>query len=175
MKPDKWTEDGFTFPPTEDQRCSEANCYSHNFEYSASNDQIEECFKKNPHRIQNNLNIQALTKISTSCSQSIKHICTVNSLTKYSSWISRNGVVNTYWSGSRNSSDTGCQCSIDGNCVEDSICNCDSMRPNQVDDGILTDKNSLPIKSLRYGGAYASISSVEYTLGPLVCSGKGRV
>ena len=116
-----------------------------------------------------------MTNISTNCSQSIKHICTVNSLTKYSSWISRNGVVNTYWSGTRNPSDTGCQCSIDGNCVEDSICNCDSMRPNQIDDGILTDKSSLPVKSLRYGGSYASISSVKYVLGPLVCTGKERV
>ena len=41
LKPSQWTEEGFTFPPTEDQRCSEANCYSHSFEYKASNDQIE--------------------------------------------------------------------------------------------------------------------------------------
>ena len=41
MKPKEWTEEGFTFPPTEDQRCSEPNCFTHSFEYSASNQQIE--------------------------------------------------------------------------------------------------------------------------------------
>ena len=41
MKPKQWTEDGFSFPPSEDKRCSEANCYTHSFEYSASDDQIQ--------------------------------------------------------------------------------------------------------------------------------------
>ena len=41
LKPSQWTQGGYTFPPTEGQRCSEANCYTHNFEYSASNDQIK--------------------------------------------------------------------------------------------------------------------------------------
>ena len=41
LKLDQWTPEGYTFPPTEDQRCSEANCFTHNFEYSASNDQIK--------------------------------------------------------------------------------------------------------------------------------------
>ena len=45
IKPAQWTEDGFTFPPTEDQRCSEANCFTHDFEYSASNDQIKVVIK----------------------------------------------------------------------------------------------------------------------------------
>ena len=41
LKPDQWKQEGFTFPPTEDQRCKEANCFTHNFEYSASTDQIK--------------------------------------------------------------------------------------------------------------------------------------
>ena len=45
LKPDQWNQEGYSFPPTEDQRCSEANCFTHNFEYSASNDQIKERFK----------------------------------------------------------------------------------------------------------------------------------
>ena len=87
--------------------------------------------------------------------------------------------MNTYWSGARNASETGCQCYSDGNCAEalngDSVCNCDLMRADLVDEGILTDKNALPVKSLRYGGAYTRISSVAYVLGPLACSGKARV
>ena len=101
----------------------------------------------------------------------------MNPLTKYSSWINRDGVENTYWSGTRNSSETGCQCSIDGTCAEalnsDAICNCDTIGADLVDKGTLTDKNSLPVKSLRYGGAMTKFSSVKYILGPLVCSGKG--
>ena len=43
MKPKQWNEDGFIFPPTEDKRCSEANCFAHSFEYFASDDQIQVC------------------------------------------------------------------------------------------------------------------------------------
>ena len=41
LRPMEWNQNGFTFPETEDQRCSEANCFTHSFEYSASNQQIE--------------------------------------------------------------------------------------------------------------------------------------
>ena len=41
LKPEQWTEKGFIFPSTEDQRCSEPKCFTHNFEYSASDQQIE--------------------------------------------------------------------------------------------------------------------------------------
>ena len=120
-----------------------------------------------------------MADISTNCSQSIKHTCTVNPLTKYASWINRDEVVNTYWSGSRDSSETGCQCSIDGTCAEalnsDSICNCDTFGADVTDEGILTDKDSLPVKSLRYGGSGTRISSIKYILGPFACNGKVRV
>lgn len=122
--------------------------------------------------------IKALADISTNCSQSIKHTCTVNPLTKYSSWINRYGVVNTYWSDTKDPSETGCQCSIDGTCAEalnsDAICNCDTYGADVIDEGVLTDKDSLPVKSLRYGGSLTRISSVRYILGPLLCSGKAR-
>ena len=45
LKPDQWKPEGYIFPPTEDQRCSGANCFIHNFEYSASTDQIKVRFK----------------------------------------------------------------------------------------------------------------------------------
>ena len=47
MKPKQWNEDGFIFPPTEDKRCSEANCFVHSFEYFASDDQIQVCHDMN--------------------------------------------------------------------------------------------------------------------------------
>ena len=102
-----------------------------------------------------------------------------NHPTGYSSWEDRNGVINNYWSGSRNASDTGCQCSLDGTCAKtrniDPVCNCDTFGANLVDDGNLTDKDSLPVKSLKYGASVTPYSNIKYILGPLVCSGKGRV
>ena len=87
--------------------------------------------------------------------------------------------MNTYWSGARDASDTGCQCSLDGTCAKapngNTFCNCDTIGADLVDEGTLTDKESLPVKSLKYGGAMLKISSVKYILGPLVCSGKARV
>ena len=100
-------------------------------------------------------------------------------MTDYSSWEGRHGVINTYWSGNRNASDTGCQCSIDGNCKKtqstDPICNCDTIGTDLIDDGILTNKDTLPVKSLRYGGSLTPYSTIRYFLGPLVCRGKARV
>ena len=120
-----------------------------------------------------------MADISLNCTQSIKHVCTVNSLTTFSSWIDRNGIINHYWSGSRKASETGCQCSIDGTCAKapnaEPICNCDTIGSDLIDKGILTDKKSLPVKSLRYGGAITKFSTIRYILGPLVCSGKVKV
>ena len=44
-----------------------------------------------------------------------------------------------------------------------------------MDEGSLSNKTALPVKSLRYGGAFTAFSSVKYILGPLVCSGKARM
>ena len=49
------------------------------------------------------------------------------------------------------------------------------MGANLVDDGNLTDKDSLPVKALKYGGSVTPYSRIKYILGPLVCSGKGTV
>ena len=36
-----WNENGFIFPKTEEERCTDPNCFSHIFKYPASNAQIE--------------------------------------------------------------------------------------------------------------------------------------
>ena len=41
MKPEDWRQEGFIFPKTEEERCTDANCFSHIFKYLASRDQIE--------------------------------------------------------------------------------------------------------------------------------------
>ena len=90
LKSEDWTEKGFIFPKNEEERCTDPNCFSHSFSYSASNDQLE-----------------ALIGQSVTCKQKIKHICSTNGLTNLSSWAGRNGVKHTYWSGDRNSTDKG--------------------------------------------------------------------
>ena len=90
LKSEDWKEEGFIFPKSQEERCSEPNCFTHSFNYSASNDQIK-----------------ALIDQSVTCKQKVKHVCSTNGLTNLSSWTGRNGVKHTYWSGDRNSTDTG--------------------------------------------------------------------
>ena len=77
----------------------------------------------------------------------------------------------------------GCQCSLDGNCNKppylnsDPICNCDTMFLKSVDEGYLLQKEALPVMELSYGGSFSPISSIQYILGPLICTGrfKGKI
>ena len=72
----------------------------------------------------------------------------------------------------------GCQCSLDGNCNRppylnsDPICNCDTMFPRAIDEGYLSQKETLPVMKLSYGGSYSQHSSIQYILGPLICTGR---
>ena len=72
----------------------------------------------------------------------------------------------------------GCQCSIESNCSQaphmyaDSICNCDTMYSNSVDEGVLSSKSALPVMKLSYGGSFSKYSSILYFIGPLICTGR---
>ena len=50
---------------------------------------------------------KALIDQSVTCKQKLRHICSTNALTNLSSWTGWNGEMNTYWSGDKNSSETG--------------------------------------------------------------------
>ena len=41
LKPEDWRQEGFTFPKTEEERCTDPNCFSHDFKYPASPDQLK--------------------------------------------------------------------------------------------------------------------------------------
>ena len=41
LQPEDWRKEGFTFPKTEEERCTDPNCFSHAFKYSASSDQLK--------------------------------------------------------------------------------------------------------------------------------------
>ena len=43
---------------------------------------------------------------------------------------------------------------------------------NMIDIGILTSMKQLPVMQLNYGGAFITVSSIKYDLGPLKCTGK---
>ena len=51
------------------------------------------------------------------------------------------------------------------------LCNCDSLLPNAIDVGVLKSEN-LPVRALRYGGAFYPTSSIAFKLNPLRCHGK---
>ena len=42
-----------------------------------------------------------------------------------------------------------------------------------IDIGTLTSMKQLPVMQLNYGGSFTSLSSIEFDLGPLRCSGMG--
>ena len=46
-----------------------------------------------------------------------------------------------------------------------------------VDEGYLSQKEALPVMELSYGGSFSPISSIQYILGPLICTGrlKGKI
>ena len=79
LKSDNWREEGFIFPKTEEDRCTDPNCFSHTFRYAASNEQLK-----------------ALIEQSLTCKQKVKHVCSTNGLTNLASWTGRNEVLHSY-------------------------------------------------------------------------------
>ena len=47
------------------------------------------------------------------------------------------------------------------------------MNSDDVDSGLLTNKNELPVSQLNYGDSAGRYSWIEYELGPLICQGQG--
>lgn len=98
-------------------------------------------------------------------------------LTGFSSWIGRTGMINNYWHGNGSTIQTGCKCGLDKSCAKilhHTSCNCDSYLENMKDIGELTSMDQLPVKNLNYGGAFSSFGSIQFDLGPLICSGKSK-
>ena len=47
------------------------------------------------------------------------------------------------------------------------------MNSADIDSGLLTNKNQLPVSQLNYGDSAGRYSWIEYELGPLICQGQG--
>uniref|UniRef100_A0A6G1SLQ2 Neurexin-4 n=2 Tax=Aceria tosichella TaxID=561515 RepID=A0A6G1SLQ2_9ACAR len=132
--------------------------------------------------------IRIITERSSSCNQFIKYSClnarlfssgmTRDMFDPYSWWVGSNNQKMDYWGGSLPG--TGmCACGLDGSCKDPTKgCNCDAILPyntNELaDEGLLTQKEYLPVREVHIGDTGTSLSSnkrAKINLGPLVCEG----
>lgn len=130
--------------------------------------------------------INQIVERSQSCSQYIKYTCTNSRLFNsgssreyfdpFSWWVGANNQKMDYWGGSLPGSGM-CACGLDGSCKDPTKgCNCDAIVPYSElsDEGLLTQKEFLPVKELHIGdtGTIVSVNKqAKVTLGPLICEG----
>ncbi|KAM8859383.1 contactin-associated protein-like 4 isoform 2-T7 [Spinachia spinachia] len=86
------------------------------------------------------------------------------------------GQVQTYWGGAPPGSQQ-CSCGLQENCVDPRhSCNCDADRGEWAhDSGLLTHKQTLPVRSLVLGDVHRPGSEGAYRVGPLRCHGDKNV
>uniref|UniRef100_A0A8C9ZLS2 Contactin associated protein like 3 n=1 Tax=Sander lucioperca TaxID=283035 RepID=A0A8C9ZLS2_SANLU len=86
------------------------------------------------------------------------------------------GQVQTYWGGAPPGSQQ-CSCGLQENCVDPKhYCNCDADRTEWANDsGLLTHKETLPVRSLVLGDVQRPGSESAYRVGPLRCHGDENV
>ncbi|XP_034559128.1 contactin-associated protein-like 4 [Notolabrus celidotus] len=125
---------------------------------------------------------QLLVAISQSehCEQKLSYHCRKSRLlntpegSPFSWWFGGPGPGSprTYWGGAQPGSQQ-CACGLQGDCVDPQhYCNCDADRIEWAEDsGLLTHKESLPVKSLVLGDVQRSGSEAAYRVGPLRCHG----
>ena len=127
--------------------------------------------------------LRSLTRASTYCEQFIKYECYGSLLELGSSspagwWVSRDSAQMLYWGGASPESNK-CACGMTNSCADSSkTCNCDKNDAVwREDSGLLTDKDHLPVKELRFGdtGTHGPNNVADekgyHTLGKLKCYG----
>ncbi|MEQ2300516.1 Contactin-associated protein-like 4, partial [Ameca splendens] len=82
------------------------------------------------------------------------------------------GLVQTYWGGAHPGSQQ-CACGLQGDCVDPQLyCNCDADRMEWSEDsGLISHKESLPVRSLVLGDVQRPSSEAAYRVGSLQCHG----
>uniref|UniRef100_A0A3Q3X1B9 Uncharacterized protein n=1 Tax=Mola mola TaxID=94237 RepID=A0A3Q3X1B9_MOLML len=126
--------------------------------------------------------VQLLAAVSQSehCEQELSYHCRKSRLlntpegSPFSWWLSGPGPghVQTYWGGAQPGS-RQCACGLQGDCVDPQhYCNCDADRADWAEDsGLLTHKESLPVRSVVLGDIQRAESEAAYRVGPLRCHG----
>uniref|UniRef100_A0A3P9DDS8 Contactin-associated protein-like 4 n=1 Tax=Maylandia zebra TaxID=106582 RepID=A0A3P9DDS8_9CICH len=139
------------------------NQYSIHFDYSSEEEQLLAVIKQSEH-----------------CEQELSYHCKMSRLlntpegSPLSWWFGGPGAgrVQTYWGGAQPGSQQ-CACGLQGDCVDlQHYCNCDADRMEWTEDsGLLTHKESLPVRSLVLGDIQRPGSEAVYRVGPLQCHG----
>ena len=134
--------------------------YLHKITYSIVMEQIEQLIRK-----------------SMKCRQHVRFHCFFSKLLNspngppHASWLSRDSERQNYWGGAEPRSEK-CACGMNDppTCKSPSkFCNCDNkVKIWQVDEGHLTDKNTLPVTALEFN---AKSERSDFTVGPLDCWG----
>ncbi|KAM4591135.1 contactin-associated protein-like 4 [Odontesthes bonariensis] len=141
--------------------------HSAHFEYASDEEQLEALISRSEH-----------------CEQELAYHCRKSRLlntpegSPLSWWVGGPGAgqVQTQWGGAPPGS-RRCACSVQGNCVDPKHhCNCDADRTAWANDsGLLTHKESLPVRSLVLGDIQKPGSDSAYKVGPLRCHGDENI
>ncbi|XP_038146709.1 contactin-associated protein-like 4 [Cyprinodon tularosa] len=124
--------------------------------------------------------LKAILHQSEYCQQELSYQCRKSRLlntqegSPFSWWLGGPGLglVQTYWGGAHPGSQQ-CACGLQGDCVDPQLyCNCDADRLEwNEDSGLISHKESLPIRSLVLGDVRRPGSEAAYRVGSLQCHG----
>uniref|UniRef100_A0A672IUR0 Contactin associated protein like 3 n=1 Tax=Salarias fasciatus TaxID=181472 RepID=A0A672IUR0_SALFA len=130
--------------------------------------------------------LAAIIRQSEHCEQELSYHCRKSRLfnthegTPFSWWVGGlgEGQIQTYWGGALPDS-RQCSCGLQDNCLDSShYCNCDAdfdqwycFSAATDDSGLLTLKETLPVRSLVLGDLQRPGSQAAYRVGPLRCHG----
>ncbi|XP_035503829.2 contactin-associated protein-like 4 isoform X2 [Scophthalmus maximus] len=124
--------------------------------------------------------LAAIISQSEHCEQELSYRCRKSRLLNtpegapFSWWVGGPGAgqVQTYWAGAEPAS-RQCACGLQDNCLDPNhYCNCDADYDQWANDsGLLTHKESLPVRSLVLGDIQRPGSEAAYRVGPLRCHG----
>ncbi|XP_034035381.1 contactin-associated protein-like 4 [Thalassophryne amazonica] len=140
----------------------EGNQQSTHFDYAAEEEQL-----------------LAIISQSEYCEQELSYHCRKSRLNTpegfpYSWWVGgpEPGQIQTHWGGAEPGS-RQCACSLQKSCLDSNhYCNCDADFDQWTNDsGLLTDKETLPVRSLVLGDMQRAGSEAAYKVGPLRCYG----
>ncbi|KAM9762601.1 contactin-associated protein-like 4 [Menidia menidia] len=145
------------------QSSSERNQHFAHFDYSSEEEQLAAIISQSEH-----------------CEQELSYHCRRSRLLNtqdggpFSWWVGGPGPgqVQTYWGGAQPGSQQ-CACSLQNSCLDSTYhCNCDADYDQWTDDsGLLTHKETLPVRSLVLGDIQRPGSEAAYQVGPFRCHG----
>uniref|UniRef100_A0A673C2M8 Contactin associated protein like 3 n=1 Tax=Sphaeramia orbicularis TaxID=375764 RepID=A0A673C2M8_9TELE len=122
--------------------------------------------------------LMAIVSQSEHCEQEVAYHCRKSQGSPLSWWVGGPGVgqVQNYWGGAQPGSQQ-CACGFQEKCVDPKHhCNCDADRAEWTNDsGLLTQKETLPVRSLVLGDVHRPGSESAYRVGPLRCHGDKNV